>query len=214
MRVAACVVVVVFSIALVLTFSPIARTAVAEWFGVPGIEISFLERSPKPQPEPLGRGLDLGRRVSLDDARGQVSYRILLPTLPELGEPDEVYVKAPPPGGQVSLVYRSRPGLPPASETGVSLLFSEFRGETGETYFRKLLGPEAEIETITVNGNRGFWIEGEPHAFIYRNAEGGTHREDLRLAANALIWEQNGLTLRLEGDLPKGEALRVAESVR
>lgn len=36
----------------------------------------------------------------------------------------------------------------------------------------------------------------------------------MRLAGNILIWEQGNLTLRLESDLPKGEALRIAESMR
>ena len=35
-----------------------------------------------------------------------------------------------------------------------------------------------------------------------------------RLAANVLLWEQDGLTLRLEGAFSKEQALLIAESVR
>jgi len=47
----------------------------------------------------------------------------------------------------------------------------------------------------------------------------GTHVVDdffsqPRLSGSALIWEQNGLTLRLEGRFTKAEALRIARSAR
>ncbi len=211
-RVAAAALALLFAVVSVLGVSPGARDAAAGWLGLRGIKITFLPSVL--QQEPVGESLKLGEKVSLEEAREGVSYQVLVPTLPELGEPDEVYLKKSLPGGQVSLVYRARSGLPRATETGVGLLLSEFRGQTGKIYFEKLLGPGAKVETVAVNGGSAFWLEGEPHAFWYRDAEGSVRKENVRLAANTLIWEQGELTLRLEGKLSKEEALRIAESVR
>lgn len=211
-RVAAVALVVVLAVTSVLGISPQARTAAAEWLGLGGIKITFLPSNP--EVEPVGANLKLGKKVSLEEARRQVSYRILVPGLPKLGEPDTVYVGEPPPGGQVSLVYRARPGLPRAAETDVAVLLTEFRGSTRRVYFDKVLGPDTELEAVNINGGRGYWIEGAPHVFAYEDANKNIQQEKLRLAANTLIWEQGELTLRLEGELSKEEALRVAESVR
>lgn len=211
-RAAAVTLVVVLAVASVLGISPQARTAAAEWLGLGGIKITFLPSTPKV--EPVGADLKLGKGVSLAEARERVPYRILVPALPKLGEPDAVYVGEPPPGGQVSLVYRARPGLPRAAETDVAVLLTEFRGNTRRVYFDKMLGPGTKLEAVNIDGGRGYWIEGAPHVFVYEDANENIQQEKIRLAANTLIWEQGELTLRLEGELSKEEASRIAESVR
>jgi hypothetical protein len=57
------------------------------------------------------------------------------------------------------------------------------------------------------------WIEGQPHTVLYRDSDGQVREERSRLAANTLLWEQSGLTLRLESSLSKDEAIRIAEGV-
>jgi hypothetical protein len=150
----------------------------------------------------------------LADAQARVQYRILLPRLPELGAPDEVYAGSAPPGGQVALVYRARPGLPQTAQTGVAVLLTQFRGELEPGYVGKMLGPDTRLEPVTIDGRRGYWIEGTPHVFFYRDATGQVRDESIRLAGNVLLWEQGDLTVRLESALTKDEALRIAASVR
>lgn len=61
----------------------------------------------------------------------------------------------------------------------------------------------------------GYWIDGEPHLFFsYRDERGQLRQDRSRLAGNVLLWERGDLTLRIEGNLTKVEALRIAESVR
>jgi hypothetical protein len=91
---------------------------------------------------------------------------------------------------------------------------TEFRGSTSRVYFNKVLGPDTKLEAVNVNGGRGYWIEGAPHVFLYEDVDRNIREEKIRLAANTLIWEQGELTFRLEGELSKEEALRIAESVR
>lgn len=169
---------------------------------------------PTATPESLGERFGLGRPVTLTEARAAAQYTVLAPTLPELGQPDEVYFSPLPSGGQVSCVYYPRPGLPVTSATGVGMLLTQFQGAVEPEFFGKGIGPETRLEQVTVNGGRGFWLEGKPHFFIYRDANGRTTSETIRLAGNTLIWEQNGVTFRLEAALSKDEALRVAASLR
>jgi hypothetical protein len=70
------------------------------------------------------------------------------------------------------------------------------------------------VEEVTVGGEPGYWFSGEPHFFTYIDADGQFREERTRLAGNTLIWQRGDLTLRLEGQLPKEEAVRIAESMR
>jgi hypothetical protein len=152
--------------------------------------------------------------LTLDEARARVAYPVLVPTLPELGAPDEVYLSEPPAGGQVALVYAAAPGRAAAAETGAALLLMQFRGSTDEGFLGKGLGPGTRLEPVTVNGARGYWIEGAPHFFFHQDEAGQARQEAIRLAGNVLLWEQGDLTLRLEGAMSKDEALRIAATVR
>jgi hypothetical protein len=201
----------------VLTFSPEARTVVAERLGLRGVTIEHVPFVPTATPGPVGDRMSLGERVTLDEARARVPYAVFMPTLAELGAPDEVYVGPMPPGGQVTLLYRARSGLPPASETGVGLLLTQFRtapGAADRGVLGKGVGPETRIEALTVNGGPAVWIEGNPHFLFYRDTTGQFQQETVRLAGNVLLWEQGGLTLRIEGAFTKDQALRIAASVK
>ena len=70
------------------------------------------------------------------------------------------------------------------------------------------------VQEVTVGGEPGYWFSGEPHFFTYLDATGQVRDEQTRLAGNTLIWQRGDLTLRLEGQLSKEEALRIAESMR
>ena len=206
----------------VLLLSPEARSAVAERLGLPGVTITHIPDIP-PVPVtsepsstgPAGDGLGLGTPVrTLAEAQSQVTYPVLVPMLSDLGDPDAVYLAPRPPGGHVALVYRARPGLPTTNEAGVGLLFTQFRGTLEPTFFGKGLPPGTRLEQVTLAGRPAYWIEGEPHFFIYRDRSGRQSDERFRLAANVLLWQQDGLTLRIEGAFSKEQALRIAASVR
>ena len=201
---------------------PNARIAVADRLGLRGIDISFVPFVPAatpttqsmPTPLPVGERLGLGTSMTLDEAGVRLRFAIPRPTLPEIGLPDEVYVVNEPSGGRVSLVYAARAGIPATTTTGVGLLLVAFQGNLEPTFFGKGLGPDTRIEVISINGGQGFWIEGQPHMYFYRDTGGQVRDETVRLAGNVLLWDQNGLTLRLESALAKDEAIRIASSVR
>jgi hypothetical protein len=201
-RLATAAVAMMLVIAGTLGISSPIRTAVADWLGLEGIMIIRKDSPPKEKP-PIGTALDLGEKSTLRDARARAGANGIL--LPELGEPDAVYVK-PAYGNEITLVYRARPGLPPIGDTEIGLLLNELPGNNG-MYLTKSLPPGTDLEEVEVNGERGYWISGKPHLL---SPIGGKKR----LAGNTLLWEQGDLTLRLESSLSRKEALEIAHSVR
>lgn len=188
---------------------PQARTAVLEWLGLRGVTIERVATAPtvtETAPgSPAVEDLFLGRPVTLDEARRRLRYP-LLPPPAALGEPDAVYLGEALSGGQVAFVY--------LDGDEVSALFTQFRAEIEEDFIYKTAGPGTEIEPVTVAGEPGWWLEGRPHEFVYIDPESGQPRpETLRLARNTLLWQRGELTLRIEGDLSREEALRIAEGV-
>jgi len=196
----------------VLAASPSVRQAVERWFGLGGVRISATPRPPTLPPErPIGHGLNLGQRTTLVEAERHLGHTIPQPG--GLGPPDAVYVHDLSIGGaEAFLVYRARPGLPAAHETGVGLLLSAFTGDIYRPGLQKF-SFGATIERVSVTGSRGFWIEGG-HGVTYLDANGQEVGEETRLAGNVLLWERGALTLRLESALSKSEALRIAASTR
>jgi hypothetical protein len=188
---------------------PSVRDAVLEFFGLQGATVERLERLPTPPPE---RPLDLGTRTTLDDATERLAFDPLVPADP--GDPDGVYVRTGVQGGELSLTYAARLGLPRARTTRLGLLVSEFRGDLSPEYFGKLAGPASVIERLTVDGERAVWIEGAEHFFFYRAPDGNLVDHELRLAQNVLLLERSRLLVRLEGAFERERAIEIARSLR
>jgi hypothetical protein len=210
--VAALVLLATLAVATVVV--PDLRSAVADRIGLRGVTIRQLAGITAPPTVPaatLAQRFGLGEPTTLEAARRRVPFHVLVPDV--LGAPDQVFVRDFPPAGQVGFIYLGRPELP-AAGNDVGLLLTQFRGDILTTnLFAKGLGPDTLLEEVIVNG-RGYWIAGEVHLFVYVDAEGRTQTETFRLARNVLLWEQGGLTLRLEFGGSRDEALRIAASMR
>ena len=171
--------------------------------------------TPSPQPSgPLGKRLGLGDPTTLADVRSKVSWHVAVPA--SLGAPDEVYVQLPPDGpaqGEVSLVYKTRADIKTSGQTGVAVLITEANGQVKAEFFGKMLGSDATLEDVTVNGHPGYWISGKPHGFFFTDANGNFRDETFRLATNTLIFDDNGTIVRIEGGLTKAQALTIATSL-
>jgi hypothetical protein len=203
--------------AAVLVASPGAREAVARRLGLRGVEIRIGGQPPSPTvtTRPGERlALGVGELVTLDEARRLVAFPVLVPTAAGFQRPDAVFVDTgQPPGGRVDLVYRERPGLPASQFTAAALLITQFQGRLTDDFVKKVTAGGL-VEEVTVAGQPGYWFSGEPHFYTYRDTAGGLVDERTRLAGNTLVWQAGEQTLRLEGQLPREEALRIAGSVR
>ena len=181
---------------------PQTRAAILEFFHLRGVTIERVGELPT---VPLQRDFNklfLGEKVSLDEARDRADFEIVVPEA--LGDPDGVYFQESPPGGMVSLVYGT-PEHPRA-------LFTQFRGSVQEVIFKKTAAG-TQIDSVQVGGEPGYFLSGNPHEFSYFDTRGEYRQEIVRLAGNTLLWERGPLTLRLEADINKEEALKIARSV-
>jgi hypothetical protein len=197
----------------------LAAVAGAVGLGLPGIRILFGGPTPPPVASPsassaspgtLGQSLGLGTRVSLDEAERLAGIDLVLPADPAVGPPDGAYLLA----NRVALVWPERPGLPADPASGVGLLISEFRGEVTQGIYDKYLDSEARLTPITVNGDRGYWISGPPHFFVYVDPDGRVVDDSRRVVGDTLIWADGDITYRLESRVGMEEAIRLAESLR
>ena len=180
---------------------PQTRAAILEFFHLRGVTIERVNELPT---VPIQQGFGevfVGDRVTLDEARQAVHFPLVVPKA--LGEPDEVYLqKDSPPGGMVSFIYGTR--------EHPRALFTQFEATVQEVIFKKV-AEGTVIERVMVNGSPGFWVGGA-HFFTYFDRNNEFREEQVRLSGKALIWERGTLTLRLEADVTKSEALRIAWS--
>lgn len=156
-------------------------------------------------PRPLGKGLGLGERVTLREARSGRSG-LLLPATPGLGDPDEVYETSQSEENGVALVYATRPGLPRLGDTEAGLVLTERPGGIEAAYLAERTPEQAGLERVNIGDRRGYWVpDGHPSAAVERTDA---------LHGSVLLWEQEGQALRMETNLSKEEAVRIAGSVR
>jgi hypothetical protein len=180
---------------------PQTRAGILEFFHLRGVTIQRVEELPTISVQ-TGLGTFLGDRVTLAQARDRARFDVVVPEA--LGSPDEVYFQEDPPaGGMVSFVYGT------SDDPGA--LFTQFAGRVDEVIFKKVAS-DTTVEPVTVDDQPGYWLEGA-HFFAYLDRNGDMQSEQVRLAGNVLLWERGTRTLRLEADISKEEALRIADSV-
>lgn len=203
----------VMAVAVVtLAFSPTARRAVAELVGVFGIQISVGERSDGPPPSTDLQDADLGERVSMREARAAVGFELKVPSSSvQTGWRRKVFLdRSVGESGMVSFAYQSDA----LDDPDIEFLITQFRASVDETFLKKSVAGGGEVRFVDVRGTTGFWLTGEPHTFIYVESDGDTREETARLAGNVLLWEENGITYRVEGPRSLRDAQRMAESLR
>jgi hypothetical protein len=207
---AAAVVIVVVSAAIAAW--PTGRRAVADLLGLRGVHISTGPPPPIPTtvtPTPL----DLGTPISVADASKRLGFAVRVPTVAGFDHPDGVFFSIPPPQGEVTVMYLPRGDLPASAQTGVGLLLSEFEATMETGFFGKVAEPGTTIEALSIHGQPAYWLAGTPHAFFYRLADGEIYGDTLRLATNTLVWQAGAVTLRVEGDITRGQAVAIANSL-
>jgi hypothetical protein len=186
--VAAAAVIVVLAVAL-----PGPRAAIADLLGLGAVQISVVDGLP----EAVSLRDPTGEKLTAEAARDLLAYPILTPG----EEPAFVYVDAV--GGIATAAYRPGPG-------GYGLLITQFPAGTDEFAVQKLIGPGTSITPVVVGGTEGFWVEGDPHVVVLLDADGNVIQDEARLAGNTLLFERDGVTIRIEGNLDLGRALEIA----
>lgn len=195
---------VLLVVALVITLLvPDLRARAFGWLKIGAIWITDDAPSTTHTPVPSGLEFDVTPIWSILDwdykitrAEAQARVDFPLPVVPDLGEPDAVFfyeLDEP----VVILVWKQLDQLP----ISLHLIGSENR------VFKY---SAEEQHPVTVNGRNGLWLV-SPHLFEIMPRDGGIMQRFVN--GSVLIWEFDGVTYRLEGDLTLDEALRLAESL-
>lgn len=152
-------------------------------------------------------GVALGRSVTLAEATAAAGFTPVVPR--ELGPPDRVWLTS---GGRtfdqpdtvlVAMAWLPRPGLPriPGTPFGASLI--EVRGEA-DVLVKHVAAPFDELAT------HAYWIH-TPHEVELLTRDG---TRVFPVTGNVLVWQRGALALRLEMDLARRAALRLAGLAR
>ncbi|HEV3477855.1 MAG TPA: hypothetical protein VG144_00240, partial [Gaiellaceae bacterium] len=157
--------------------------------------VRFVDELPKT--EKTQEDLRLGTRVSLEEAREQAGFAVRVPTLEGFERPSVYRGDV----GQVSLLY--------GSEDEPQLLITQIIGYGA---LEKLLQEgETTVELVRVGRAEGAWLEGGEHVLFFPSVG----PESQRLVGNTLLLQRrDGVTVRIEADISKEEALRIFRSMR
>jgi hypothetical protein len=210
--------VAVFLIAVAVTIAvPGPRRALASWFGFAGISIRHAPIRTSPPPAAgLPVPLHAGAKVTLTDARAAMAGQLQLPAA--LPAPTAVYLRRDRAAVVVTLAYRTAPHLHPTADTGYALILTEI-ANAGHPLFEKILGTNASAIIVTVAGHPGVFINGPQEIITIdpaRPSQGqpAVHEIAARSSANTVIWSDQSITYRLEGDFSRQAAVALAGTIR
>ena len=182
---------------------PQVRAAILEWLQIGAIRIFITEpdATPEPLPTPIPTPdlAQLGTQMTLAEAQAEAVFVIRLPAA--LDEPDAVYLRQVNGPITASLVWFDAA----APEQIQAMLW-----QIGVPGFAAKWVHANQMQELTVNGKPAFGLTG-PHPL--QLLEGEVYPR--RLVTNTvLIWQENQITYRLEGDFTLEEAVRIAESLK
>ena len=150
----------------------------------------------------------------MSEATEAIPFQITLPEL--LGDPGGLYVRELPAGNlMLSASYAPGPDLPEAAETGVGLLLMQFTSSSGAPSLIKGVTEDySTLAEVEINGQPGFWVEGASQLTIVSDPSVGWEESVTRPSANVLLWQENGVTYRMESALSLLDAVQIAESMQ
>jgi hypothetical protein len=168
------------------------------------LTIEVIPGQPSGLPSAVGVGPTVGHAATLADAEREAGFPAKIPA--GLGSPNGVWVDRTTDGTRIVLAWRATDALPPIGDLPWGAVMYEFRGDTAQA--AKVLYSEGNtIENAKVDGNQAFWITGEHQLDL---VTGNGTFANYRVTGNILVWEVNGTVLRMETELSKPAAIRIA----
>lgn len=182
------------ALAAAMAVSPAVRAAVFDFLRVGAVEIH--ENQPPPVTPPvtsLDPPLPGERDVTLAQARAATGFPLRVPA--GLGDPDTVRLT-----DDARVVTMTFGGVRVDQfDGGLDPMFTKFASA-------------ADVHHVTVDDRPAIWVD-RPHPVFWVDRDGVMHEEAARLAGSTLVWERDGITYRVEGDLTQARAVALAESM-
>ncbi len=188
---------------LALTFAlPTSRDAVADFFGIDGSNVEPLPTpAPGVMPTPLPTAADIDASAvpaTLEEAFGALGFAPALPV--DAGEPSAVY-----------LAHYSQPAL--------ILRYANFdlwqTRLDGDAFVGKGTTEDATVdEFVLSSGVAARWISGGEHLVQFYDTQGrAIERSQRTVERNTLIWRTDYAFYRIETELPRADAVTIAETL-
>jgi hypothetical protein len=170
----------------------VAAPAVADWLGVGGVAV---RREPRPMTPAVP--VDHGRPVDLADLPALAGFTPILPQ--GLGPPDEVWLDDRPAAPVVWLRWDG------------GLLLTQLEGALASEPVIEKFAAEVLVEEVQVGEHRALWVAG-PHevALVLGDMPARAERYS---AEGTLLLEVGSVTVRIETDDGRDEAIRIARSL-
>jgi len=177
-----------------------ARDAVADLFD----SINIFETDEVPAD--LTREIT-GTPISLEAAEASLGRPIRLPAYPEEMAPERVLLQDFGPVKAAVLFFEHPNGTP----------FALFETNAGVGKGLPVAGKgvvgEAQAEPVSGLGSEAYWLTGL-RIVQYYDLEGSVIQDSVRATeVNTLLWGEDGYVFRIEGDLSKDEAIKIAGSL-
>ena len=200
------------AIILVAAFllTPDLAARAAQVLGLPGVQIYRVPESPTGRPTTSALTFAGQRVATAAEASRIAGFTVRTPAA--LGDPSALYVETTP--VRVTIVYASVKGIPASPQAGVSAIVVEFKGTLETQFMAKAIGPGTFLDAVPLGSGVAYYLSGQPHQFFFRDPAGNVQPETLRLAGNTLLWEEGGVTYRLEAQVSQQEAVRIASTLR
>jgi len=193
-----------------LLLTPGVADALGHLLSIPGVQIYQVPESPTARPNASAPTFAGQRVATAAEASRIAGFAVRTPAA--LGQPSAIYVETAP--VRVTIVYSSVKGIPVSPQAGVSAIVVEFKGTIETQIMAKAVGPGTTLDAVPLGGGVAYYLAGQPHQFFFKDPQGILQPETLRLAGNTLLWEEGGYTYRLEAQVSKEEAVRIASSLR
>ncbi|TMK55200.1 MAG: hypothetical protein E6G60_20285 [Actinobacteria bacterium] len=177
---------------------PDARSAILRFFHIGSVKVERVDTLPRSREAPLTAGLGTPRTRA--EAEQIAGFRMILPRFK--GAPPKRYFAVR--DALIATVIRS--GSTP-------VLLTELKGE--QTWLsKKVTDPQTKIEGVRVGSHDGLFLSGGRHVLMYQVSPGEVGHLYTRFAGNVLIWAAGDRTFRLEGNVSRNEAIRLARLIR
>jgi hypothetical protein len=190
-----------------------AAAAAAALFGLPDLRLGYTEVLPSPAVSADAPAIRrwLGRPSDMAGARAALGDDLRIPAA--LGDPDEVHLGVGAWRDRVALVYHAEPGAPAVAD-GLGLIVMEWHGGFDDRMGRKWLQDDVGFaEVVDIDGARGYWVTGQPHAVEFLDAESGVNRSSSRMVGDVLVWQDDAMVYRIESPLGRDATLAIARSM-
>jgi hypothetical protein len=199
------------ALAVLLAVTP-TRDALAGWFGIGGVRITTVDEPPPAQnvdatnvvKPPTPSTPSTLSSSGVGEAIGELPFVVRLAD-PELAGPVlAVTIDPAVPSGLVEIRYGGFTLVALASQPGAGPVVEKFLGS----------GTAITRVTVGARARPGYWLTGAPHDVAYISPDGEIVRDTVRRVGDVLVWEDSGVTYRIEGAASLNDALAIATSLR